>query len=836
MGVWGRMQASGRARGWLVAALAIAASADARSQTIFDQTSPSPGPFTSKTFREITGGAFGNPCFSPTYVYSTGVSSGGLVSGGVGYTCESPFPGVSAFETPAVWAPGGAGLDSGTLTPLNVPNFTQTVTGAATGIDAAGKNVVGIILGSNDGVTYNILPYVWTAPSAGAFAGVNPTQLALRPGDSSGGAYGISPSGQYAAGWSGQLQFDIGSVITATSTMHAVLWNVGSNTVTALGATPDPTNSPASSGKAVADNGTVVGWYGKFPPGGFTNDINFNTGSGQLLSYFAPFNFATAWQPKPFVWTMAGATMTQLGMTPLNNSSTTYLYGEARALNPAGNATTSLGTVAVGWLGNSPTTGFEAVRWSTTNSWTTSSTLQLATVQPDDPASTGRLGSVANAVDASGSNVVGRVEYSCVTSSTGFCSQAVYWSVSANGQSSSGATLASILASVGISTSNVTLTDATGIIVVAHSPPENILIVGNGVRNDLAQTQDIFLIQLQRTTTTTTSAALTSVLEQQSSLSSLGVIANQFIALGDSAIMGLANVADYERCRRPKGADAEGIWCGFTYGLVRGNAGYGSSGDDYAGNFGIARYFSAATSVGISVGAAGLNNGLAYQGSFSAPGATFGGYFSHRPDVGLQFLAVAVASLYPDLSVTRGYPNGAAAVASSQGSSRSWTDGAMARIGWSLPVLTPRTIATPFAQLSYIESHVSGWTETGGAFPAMIGAFSGSTTILRLGTQLRTALSDTVTLLGSAAWADALRSNLPVVQGSLLVADCSGAAPIQAFCGIRGIGPGMPTQWAEASAGLRLELSPVSVATISGNLASLNGVTYGTQIGYSHVF
>src|SRR5262249_55788766 len=151
----------------------------------------------------------------------------------------------------------------------------------------------------------------------------------------------------------------------------------------------------------------------------------------------------------------------------------------------------------------------------------------------------------------------------------GLCSQAVYWSVAADGQSSSGATLASILASVGVSTSNVKLTDATGIIVVAHSPPENILIIGNGIRNDLAQTQDVFLIQLQRPVPNmmTTSTGITSVLEQQASLGGLGVIANQFIAQTDAAIAGLTSVADYYRCQRPKGVEDDKFWCGFTYGL-----------------------------------------------------------------------------------------------------------------------------------------------------------------------------------------------------------------------------------------------------------------------------
>jgi hypothetical protein len=94
--------------------------------------------------------------------------------------------------------------------------------------------------------------------------------------------------------------------------------------VTSLGNTPDPINSPDSRGNAVADNGTVVGWYGIYPfaTSSFTNDINLANGPSLLST----FDFST-WLPKPFVWTMASDTMTSLGTTPVNNPATTYTYG-----------------------------------------------------------------------------------------------------------------------------------------------------------------------------------------------------------------------------------------------------------------------------------------------------------------------------------------------------------------------------------------------------------------------------------------------------------------------------------------------------------------------------
>ncbi|WP_240535633.1 autotransporter outer membrane beta-barrel domain-containing protein [Bradyrhizobium sp. STM 3809] len=819
------------------AGLAAFGGREAAAQGIFDTATT--GPFTSSSFGEATY-ATGSSCFG-SYVRSGGMSASGLAVGSAGKVCETPYISVNAVEVPIVWAPGGAGLDSGGVTELALPTarLNNFASGAATGIDSAGRTVVGVVLGADSTQTYyDIYPYIWQATTAGVFAGVTPTQLPLHGADTDGAAYGISPNGGYATGWSGTLQFDSAwphRVTTSASTMQAAVWNLATNSVQLLGATPDPLNSPASSGKAVADNGTVVGWYGLFPRDAFTNDVNLARGSGLLLSDISGFgDYASIWQPKPFVWTLASGTMTQLGMTPLNNSSTTYAYGEARALN-AGSGSVATASVAVGWLGNSAS-NFEAVRWSTTDNWATHSTLQLATVTPGDADNLGRIGAVANAVDASGNNVVGRVEYACTASSSGSCSQAVYWSVSADGQSSSGATLASILASLGVGTSNVTLTDATAIAVSAASSSSQILILGSGTRNDADSTQDLFLIKLDRVSASSppTSGGITSVLEQRGSLGSLGVIANQGVIAADAAMGALATAADYYRCARTAGGDAS-PWCGFAYGLVAGNSGYGTSGTELSGTFGLARTLAPSTSIGFSIGVSGLRNGLAYGGRFDAPGATFGTYFAHRPDTGLQFLAMAVASLYPDLTLTRGYLNGTT-LTNSQGATHASSAGAMARIGWAFAVPGLKATVTPYAQLSYVNARVGGFVENGGPFPASIAAFNVAATTLRVGTQLRGTLTERITAFGGLAWANNVRNDAPVVQGSLLAADCSGASPLTAFCGMTGLGPRLSRSWVEGQAGLRYQLAPGSAAMISANAASQNTLTYGLQVGYSRAF
>ena len=86
-------------------------------------------------------------------------------------------------------------------------------------------------------------------------------------------------------------------------------------------------------------------------------------------------------------------------------------------------------------------------------------------------------------------------------------------------------------------------------------------------------------------------------------------------------------------------------------------------------------------------------------------------------------------------------------------------------------------------------------------------------------------------------WAHLLSSQIPTVTGSLLVADCNGAAPLFAFCGITGFGPGMTTNWGELTGGFRYELSATSVASVSGTVAGGSGFTsYVAQVGYSQAF
>lgn len=70
-------------------------------------------------------------------------------------------------------------------------------------------------------------------------------------------------------------------------------------------------------------------------------------------------------------------------------------------------------------------------------------------------------------------------------------------------------------------------------------------------------------------------------------------------------------------------------------------------------------------------------------------------------------------------------------------------------------------------------------------------------------------------MFGSVAWAHVLDAQNPTVTGSLLVAECDGFNPLQAFCNIGGTSDGVIDDWAEVTIGTRVELSADAVFDLS---------------------
>ena len=85
-----------------------------------------------------------------------------------------------------------------------------------------------------------------------------------------------------------------------------------------------------------------------------------------------------------------------------------------------------------------------------------------------------------------------------------------------------------------------------------------------------------------------------------------------------------------------------------------------------------------------------------------------------------------------DADITRGYLN-AGLPDSSRGTPDSRTWGLRARLEWDAAVQAGAASISPYADLSYMETKIDGYTETGGGFPATFNESKEDATELRLG-------------------------------------------------------------------------------------------------------
>jgi outer membrane autotransporter protein len=102
----------------------------------------------------------------------------------------------------------------------------------------------------------------------------------------------------------------------------------------------------------------------------------------------------------------------------------------------------------------------------------------------------------------------------------------------------------------------------------------------------------------------------------------------------------------------------------------------------------------------------------------------------------------------------------------SSGSTRGDNYGALARFGWAFQPAGPVTVI-PFGEYDVTATHLDGYTETGGAFPATISAMDETGQSTRLGGEWRYAIDRGVSLWSSLDWAHRFGAAAPSISASL---------------------------------------------------------------------
>lgn len=784
------------------------------------------------------------------YTFAWGTSVGGAFVAGEANVANCGLNTIGQGRRPvctmaAVWAPNfgsSPALDEPFILPLltaGLPDLRDRYWSQARAIDADGDTIVGrdqydefveVRPGefSNDGERYRAI--AWTRNANAPWSNANAQATELKPdGDHEfAGARGVSDDGNYAVGWMANYG-DPFNDIDATLWVRrgATAWDVGLDILNVGG------QSSVANGVAVDDGKpVVVGWIGSVDLRDHVLSGSDNDRNVFEINYF---------RPRAFVWEQA------TGMEELQRLSN----GSATAARSDATAISADAKTIVGWSDrparNDGDPFLEAVRWTRSgNGWSAAQGLGVfdlpqslaATVQDEFSRELEDgmipLGSVALAVSEHGKAVAGYQAFGRVLDRRGQQNEreprsdfrlAYFWSEE---HGAKGQYLGDVLKADGVDIGPWVLFTATGV----REEKDFFVIVGDGSSDGRIREAELpgYIARIGRDPDAPDGnpASISGFTTPAEQIVSFSAVSSATLAIGTnfgSTLNGLNEMVENHRCIRPQDAKASG-WCFFTFGTGGFVDEVDSEGDgQFAGDVGIAHYFTPVSSVGVTVGAGQTEMSTFWDGSVRSTEFHMGGYAAHMPDTGLRLFGAGLWGDLSDVDITRGYLNGVG-VTNSFGNTEGEGWGVMGRIGWGFRA-TDTTLLTPFAELTYTDAQLDGFRETGGPFPTTFQDVSTNTTVGRIGILEETDLTESIRVFTSLAWAQVLDRDDPVVRGAVL--DIFELSTDTA---------GTLDGWAEIMAGARYQLNERGVFSVSGNVATEfdEYFTLGGRVGYSQTF
>lgn len=333
-----------------------------------------------------------------------------------------------------------------------------------------------------------------------------------------------------------------------------------------------------------------------------------------------------------------------------------------------------------------------------------------------------------------------------------------------------------LLVAGGVDMGTWQLKEATGV------SANGLVIVGNGT--DPNGKDQGWIARLDALTGLVTAPGLVA------SVGSLGQVPDSIDDRVDSLLNGQTGLAGHSGC-----GDDGTTMC--TYAMGTGNDGFGLT-----GIFGMAAAPTSDVLVGVGGGYGVERGALSNGGSTDLRMPTAVATAAYAPDTGPQLIGSA-AAFGINATIRRGYMNGVG-TATSVGTTTGSGYGARAHVGWAFSPLAGATV-TPFAEYEAVGLQLAGYTETGGPFPAAIGAMSNSEAISRLGGDIRVDLAPGVAVWGGLAWDHRFGNAVPAISATFpgLFSTTSPASAAGA-------------DWMEASASFRLPVS--QQMTLSGGV------------------
>lgn len=259
--------------------------------------------------------------------------------------------------------------------------------------------------------------------------------------------------------------------------------------------------------------------------------------------------------------------------------------------------------------------------------------------------------------------------------------------------------------------------------------------------------------------------------------------------------------------------------CAFGYGF-----GGTLRGDDPAGTLlaGAKMELLPGLIVGGSLAGFATDTPLIYDGRIGTAGVAATLFAETITDNGLRIAGAVSADAF-SASVTRGYLNGNTPVVS-HGATSGNGIGASFTLAWDYPV-TDRFTARPFAGISATATHIAGWTESDGPFPASFQDINDTLVLSRIGVIGMFELDDDLELWGSLAWAHRYSGATTAIAGTL-IADLTVA------------GVPVAQDWLEISAGVKapvLDGKAMAMASVTASIAA-NEAFLQARAGISYPF
>lgn len=460
------------------------------------------------------------------------------------------------------------------------------------------------------------------------------------------------------------------------------------------------------------------------------------------------------------------------------------------------NAINNDGSVVVGQSNSA--SGMEAFRW-------TSGTGMVGL--GDLPG--GAFGSYAFGVNDDGSVIVG-----VGTDASG--TVAIVWQNGIGMQS-----LADILTAGGV--------DLTGWVLQSANDVDDsgMIVVGGGT---LGGSNAGFIANLASASITTPDALISalaqSTVPSQQAQAAMNTGMNQSLFAATTSLSALdAQIIDTSNpdAIAPAAGETDRLWSAYAVGSF--GLGQNNDTDNHHlnGTTGIAVQMTDHLALGLGVIANTGHEQLAFDGRSNLK--VLGGSLltAYEAPAGFRLYGTAFAARL-NVETDRHYQNGAG-IDGSQGETDGTGYGAAFRAGWEFPV-SSQTSWMPYAEVSATRTHLDGYTETEGGFPAIFGDQTSTEVTSRLGAQVSHQLTPTLNIGGRAAWAHRIKEG-----------DSGLSATSTGFSGTLSNGTG-DGDWGEATATTNWQITPLT--TFSAELSGRSGrtqepmgtLTIGLKVGF----